>query len=147
VLDFTRSVMCWGIIGQLAADWSKSTRFFATVEGSVIYKHACALGCEGVVSSGWARHTAPAGHLIGSRSRTRLPRRYGRSKRKCAGRLFRHICQTSLREAWALSLSQLQPSLDHNPEAPLRARVIHLRMCCFEKCVFPSTCKDEWSTR
>ena len=36
----------------------------------------------------------------------------GRPRRR-VGRLFRHMCQTSPHEALALSLSQLQPSLDH----------------------------------
>jgi bifunctional non-homologous end joining protein LigD len=51
-------------------------------DGMIIYKHACALGCEGIVQSGSGRRTAPAGRIIGSRSRTRMRRRCGGWKKK-----------------------------------------------------------------
>ena len=53
---------------------SRSTRH-SPVRDATIYKHACALGCEGIVSKRWARRTAPAARLTGSRSRTRRRRR------------------------------------------------------------------------
>jgi len=33
-------------------------------DGTIIYKHACALGCEGACQSGLVQPTVPAGLLI-----------------------------------------------------------------------------------
>jgi bifunctional non-homologous end joining protein LigD len=40
-------------------------------DGAVVYKHACALGCEGIVSKPLARPTGRAARIVGSRSITR----------------------------------------------------------------------------
>jgi ATP-dependent DNA ligase len=40
-----------------------------TGDGAIIFKHSCALGCEGIVSKRLARRTAPAAPTAGSRSR------------------------------------------------------------------------------
>ena len=47
-----------------------------TADGSTVFRHACALGCEAIVSSDSARTIARAASTIGSRSRTRPRRRY-----------------------------------------------------------------------
>jgi hypothetical protein len=39
-------------------------------DGAPIYRHVCALGCEGMCPSGVATRTAVAGSITGSRSRT-----------------------------------------------------------------------------
>jgi bifunctional non-homologous end joining protein LigD len=43
-------------------------------DGDIVYRHACKLGCEGIVSKRSARPTAPADPSTGSRSRTRRRR-------------------------------------------------------------------------
>jgi bifunctional non-homologous end joining protein LigD len=50
--------------------------------GAVVYKHACALGCEASCRSGSAHHIARVALLIGSRSRTRRRRPCADWKRK-----------------------------------------------------------------
>jgi bifunctional non-homologous end joining protein LigD len=61
------------ILAKLLSDAHKGIAFneHYTGDGAIIYKHACALGCEGMCRRGWARPTAPAALIAGSRSRTR----------------------------------------------------------------------------
>jgi hypothetical protein len=58
-------------------------------EGAVIYSHACALGCEGVVSKRLGSLTAPADRDIGSKSRTRV-RQPSSANAKSTGRSGDH---------------------------------------------------------
>jgi bifunctional non-homologous end joining protein LigD len=44
-------------------------------DGPIIFEHACALGCEGIVSKRLSSTTAPVDRRIGSRSRIRPHRR------------------------------------------------------------------------
>jgi bifunctional non-homologous end joining protein LigD len=44
-------------------------------DGAIVYRHACGLGCEGMVSSGSAPRMKSGRSALGSRSRTRMRRR------------------------------------------------------------------------
>ena len=50
--------------------------------GDVVFRHACKMGLEGIVSSGSARTTDPAAPRTGSSSRTRRRRRSGARPRR-----------------------------------------------------------------
>ncbi len=45
------------------------------VEGAVVYRHACALGCEGIVSKRLGSPYRPGCRIAGSRSKTWMHRR------------------------------------------------------------------------
>jgi bifunctional non-homologous end joining protein LigD len=40
-------------------------------DGEMVFRHACKMGLEGIVSKRWARATAPGARATGSSSRTR----------------------------------------------------------------------------
>jgi hypothetical protein len=67
-----------------------------TDDGPIIFRHACKLGCEGIVSKRLGSPIVPAAHLIASRPRTRTARPLGAWKRRTGGEARPQVRSTQL---------------------------------------------------